>query len=131
MGEGAIQSASSKQKLNTQSSCKAELVAVDDMAHRILWSKLFMEAQGYRINKNILYQDNKSTIILHNNRRKSVGKRSRALNIRYFFIADQCEKRNVEVQYCPTKEMWADPMTKPLQGSDFTRLTDLMMGRKR
>ena len=75
MGEGAIQSASSKQKLNTRSSCKAELVAVDDMAHRILWSKLFMEAQGYRINKNILYQDNKSTIILHNNGRKSVGKR--------------------------------------------------------
>ena len=103
MGEGAIQSASSKQKLNTRSSCEAELIAVDDMAHRILWSKLFMEAQGYRINKNILYQDNKSTIILHNNGRKSVGKRSRALNIRYFFIADQCEKGNIEVQYCPRK----------------------------
>ena len=130
MGEGAIQCASSKQKLNTRSTCEAELVGVDDMAHRVLWSKLFMEAQGYHIDKNIVYQDNKSTIILHHNGQKSVGKRSRALNIRYFFIADQCKKGNVDVQYCPTKEMWADPMTKPLQGADFTRLTDLMMGRK-
>ena len=30
MGEGAVQSASSKQKLNTRSTCKAELVGVDD-----------------------------------------------------------------------------------------------------
>ena len=74
MGEGAIQSASSKQKLNTCSTCKAKLVGVDDMAHRVLWSKLFMEAQGYHIDKNIVYQDNKSTIILHHNGQKSVGK---------------------------------------------------------
>ena len=52
------------------------------------------------------------------------------LEHKVFLIADQCEKGNVDVQYCPTKEMWADPMTKPLQGADFTRLTDLMLGHK-
>ena len=92
MGEGAIQSASSKQKLNTRSTCEAKLVGVDDMAHRVLWSKLFMEAQGYHIDKNVVYQDNKNTIILRNNGQKSVGKRSRALNIRYFLSRTNVKK---------------------------------------
>ena len=64
MGQGAVQSSSSKQKLNTWSSCEAELVGADDMATKILWTKLFLEEQGYRIERNVLYQDNKSTILL-------------------------------------------------------------------
>ena len=31
----------------------------DDASTKILWTKLFMEAQGYDIRENILYQDNK------------------------------------------------------------------------
>ena len=85
MGQGAVQSSSSKQKLNTRSSCKAELLGANDMATKILWTKLFLEEQGYRIERNVLYQDNKSTILLLKNGKRSAGRRSRALNIRYFF----------------------------------------------
>ena len=92
MGEGAIQTVCSKQKLNTRSSTEAELVGGDDSITKILWTHLFIKAQGYKIKKNILYQDNKSTILLIKNGRKSAEKRSRAINIRYFFIADQQEK---------------------------------------
>jgi hypothetical protein len=76
MGEGAIQSISRKQKLNTRSSTEAELVGVNDATTMILWTRLFMEEQGYPIDKNILYQDNKSAILLETNDRKSAGKRS-------------------------------------------------------
>ena len=110
-GEGALQTLSTKQKLNTRSSCESKLVGVDDAATKILWTKQFMEAQGYRIDRNVLYQDNKSTILLLENGKQSAGKRSRALNIRYFFIHDQKEKGNIDIKYCPTKQMWADPMT--------------------
>ena len=129
MGEGTTQSVCSKQKLNTRSSTIAELVSCDDAITKILWTRLFMEAQGYEIKENILYQDNKSTIVLIENGRKSAGKRTRAINIRYFFINDQIEKGHVSVKYCPTKEMWADPMTKPLQGSEFQLGADRLMGR--
>eukprot|EP00980_Cylindrotheca_fusiformis_P011346 scaffold2624_cov154-Cylindrotheca_fusiformis.AAC.1 len=104
-GEGGLQTISRRQKLNTRSSTEAELVGVDDAATYILWTKLFLEKQGYKIEKNILYQDNKSTILLEMNGRKSAGQRSRALNIQYFFITDQVEKGNVMVKYCPTDEM--------------------------
>ena len=96
-GKGAVQSISRKQKLNTKSSTILELVAADDASTLILWTKLFMEEQGYKINKNILYQDNKSTILLENNRKLSSGKRTRAINIRYFFLTDQIKQGNVEV----------------------------------
>ena len=131
MGEGAIQGNSSKQKLNTCSSCDAELVGNDDASTKILWTRLFLEAQGYKVRQNIVYQDNKSTIQLLKNGRRSAGKRSRAINIRYFFMADQHEKGLINVEYCPTGKMWADPMTKPLQGSAFKLNADRLMGRTR
>jgi hypothetical protein len=128
MGTGAIQSGSMKQKLNTRSSTEAEIVGVDDIAPKIFWTKLFIESQGYEIEKNILYQDNKSSILLEENGRKSAGKRSRAMNIRYFFITDQVEKGNVVIEHCPTETMVADFMTKSLQGNKFREFRKAILG---
>ena len=127
-GQGAIQSLSCKQKLNTRSSTESELVGADDAGVMILWTRLFMEAQGYGIEQNILYQDNKSTILLENNGKRSSGPRTRALNIRYFFLTDQIEKGNLVVQYCLTGEMMADYMSKPLQGALFQKFKRGVMG---
>jgi hypothetical protein len=128
MGNGAIQSMSRKQKLNTRSSTEAELVGADDSSTLILWTRLFLEAQGIKIDENVLYQDNKSAILLEQNGKKSSSKRTRALNIRYFFVTDQIEKGNVSVEYCPTGSMIADYMTKPLQGKQFKKFKDDIMG---
>ena len=128
MGTGAIQSTSMKQKLNTRSSTEAEIVGVDDVATKIFWTRLFIEAQGYEIDKNILFQDNKSSILLEENGRKSAGKRSRAMNIRYFFITDQVEKGNINIEYCPTDAMIGDFMTKPLQGTKFREFRKAILG---
>jgi hypothetical protein len=128
MGSGAIETISRKQKLNTRSSTHAELVGADDMSVMILWTKFFMEAQGYDIQDNILYQDNKSAILLETNGAKSAGKRSQALNVRYFFLADQVEQGNLRIAYCPTEKMVADYMTKPLQGAKFKEFHQAIMG---
>ena len=130
MGEGAMQIVSKKQKLNSRSTTEAELIGVDDAATQILWTRLFMEAQGYPIDKNILYQDNKSSILLETNGRDSAGKRSRAINIRYFFMTDQVKKGNVTIEYCPTDKMWGDYMSKPLQGQKFLDFRSLIQGEQ-
>ena len=130
MGNGAMQIMSKKQKLNSRSSTEAEIIGVDDAATLILWTRLFLEAQGYSIEKNILYQDNKSSILLETNGRASAGKRSRAINIRYFFMTDQVEKGNVTIEYMPTDDMWAEYMTKPLQGEKFRKFRDLIQGEQ-
>ena len=94
----------------------------------ILWTKLFLEEQGYDINSNILYQDNKSAIFLETNGKKSSGKRTRALNIRNFFLTDQVEKGNVTIVYCPTDDMVGDFHTKPLQGEKFRKFRNIILG---
>jgi hypothetical protein len=104
-------------------------VGADDAATMILWTKLFMEAQGYLVERNILYQDNQSAILLETNGKKSSSKRTRALNIRYYFIADQVAKGNMEIEFLSTKKMWADFMSKPLQGKLFRQFCDNVMGR--
>ena len=119
MGDGAITSVSRKQKLNTRSSTAAEIVAVDDVIGSVLWTKRFLEAQGYGIMKNVVFQDNQSAILLESNGRKSASKRSRHLNIRYFFVTDQKEKGNISIEFCPTDNMIGDYMTKPLHGKKF------------
>ena len=130
IGKGFIVSHSGKQKLNTKSSTEGELVGTNDASTLILWTKLFMEAQGYEIVENILYQDNKSTILLLENGKRSSSKRTRALNIRYFFLTDQIEKGNLTVQYCPTTTMWSDHLSKPLQGSLETNMRKKIMGHE-
>ena len=74
MGRGAITSISRKQGMNTRSSTEAELVAADKVVGPMLWTLQFLEAQGYSVKENILYQDNRSAMLLENNGRKSAGK---------------------------------------------------------
>jgi hypothetical protein len=73
MGQGGMIVMSKKQKLNTKSSTESELVGVDDASVYVIWTKLFIEAQGYAVRKNIIYQDNKSAILLEVNGRRSAG----------------------------------------------------------
>ncbi len=69
--------------------------------------------------------------MLERNGKASSGKRTRHINIRYFFITDQVNMKEVSIEWCPTKDMVADFMTKPLQGSHFKRLRDIIMVKVR
>ncbi len=85
-------------------------------------------AQGYGVTKNLLLQDNKSPMLMERNGKASSGKRTRHINIWYFFITDRINLKEVQIEAYPIKEMVADFMTKPLQGRLFRRLHDYIMG---
>ena len=89
--------------------------------------RYFLEAQGYKITDNILYQDNKSSILLEKNGKLSSGKRTKHINIRYFFVTDRIQSGEVQVDYCPTGEMIAGFFTKPLQGKLFRTFRSLIL----
>ena len=44
-------------------------------------------------------------------------------------MTDQVEKGNVTIKYCPTDQMVADFMSKPLQGVKFNKFHELIMGK--
>ena len=116
MGRSAIVNVSRKHKLNIGSSTESESVSIADVLGVMMWCKYFMEARGYKNDNNLLYQDNKSTILLAKNGRISAGKASRHIHHRYFLITDKIEKGDVTVEHQGAKEMWVDGNTKPLHG---------------
>ena len=117
---GKVISICGGQKLNTKSSTEAEQVGVDDCMSLILWSRLFLMAQGL--------QDNKSSILLETNGKASSGKRMRHINIRYFFITDCVRIGQCEIKWIRREDMVADYLTKGLQGAEFRRFQDYIMG---
>ena len=127
-GNGSIFSGSWKQKLVTRSSTESEVVGVYDVLPQNPVTKKFLEEQGVRITETILYQDNMSSMLLERNGRHSSTKRTKHMDIRYFYVADHIKNKTLSLRHCPTEEMLADYFTKPLQGSLFIRLRNYIMG---
>jgi hypothetical protein len=127
LGKGAVYATSTRQKVGTKSSTEAELVGVSDVLSQVIWTRYFLEAQGYKVKDSIVYQDNQSAMLMEKNGRASSGKRTRHINIRYFFVTDRIANGELTIEYCPTKEMFADFFTKPLQGTPFRTFRDWLM----
>jgi hypothetical protein len=87
-----------------------------------------MKAQGIKVRDNILYQDNKSAVLLETNGRASSSKRTKHINIWYYYVADRVAKGDLRIVWCPTDKMIADFLTKPLQGMAFVEFRNLLMG---
>ena len=106
LGKGSIVSASTKQKLNARSSTEAELAAVDDGMGPVLWVRLFLEAQGFLIDGNVVCQDNRSAILLEKNGKASSSKRTRHINMQHFFVTDQVKKGNMTTDQLSSGAQW-------------------------
>ncbi len=119
MGRGATSSYSRKVKLNTRSSTETELVTADMFVPEMLWSLHFIQAQGYEVECVGLYQDNISSQLLIKNGKMLSGRKTKHIKAKFFFIKDRVDDGEIKVIDCPTEEMWADVMAKPLLGTAF------------
>ena len=66
----------------------------------------------------MIYEDNQSCIALATN--PIYHSRTKHIDIKYHFIRDHADKE-VDIVYCPTKDMVADALTKPLARPAFER----------
>lgn len=96
-------------------------MAINDAMSMILWTRRFLESQGFPVNDNIIFQDNESTMKLANYGQQSSSKRTRHIDVQYYFVTDNTQQKLVRIVYCPTGDMISDFVTKPLQGSLFRR----------
>ena len=126
IGKGPIYAKSSGQKLNTKSSAEAELVGLSDSVGQVIWTRNFLLEQGYQVAPATVYQDNQAAIALVKNG-KSNSHRTRHIAIRYFFIKDRVDSKEIRIEYMRTGDMLADILTKPLQGDLFRRLRDMLL----
>ena len=83
-GLGILHGKAVKQKLNTKSSTEAEIVGMSDYLPYNIWMLYFLEHQGYKIMRKVVYQDNQSAIRMKKNGRNSCTGNSRHINIKFF-----------------------------------------------
>ena len=86
-----------------------------------------MEAQGYSPRETIVYQDNKSAMLLEKNEKFSSSKIMKHMNVRYFFIMDRIKNKEVSLGYCETELMIVDYFTKPLKWKKFMDFRKVIM----
>lgn len=79
------------------------------------------------MDKCVFYQDNQSAIKMEKNGMKFSGNRTRHIITKYFIIKDILKNEQIKLEHCRTDLMLADYLTKPLQGSSFKRMRDIIM----
>lgn len=127
MGSGCVLSASLKQKVKSRSLTKADLVALDNVILKVLWTLLFVQVQGFEVSANIIYCDNTSTMKLEQNGKASSGKRTRHCNIKYFYITDLVERGLIKLIHCPMDSLMANSMSKPTVGTKFHKFWKVIL----
>jgi len=115
---GPLYVTSTKQHIVTKSSTEAELVAVSDIASEVISVNHFGIAQGLPAQPAVIYQDNNSTMSLIANG-GPCSKRSRHIDIRHFWMTERVQQGDFTIVRCPTEVMWANILTKPLNGAQF------------
>ena len=96
-------------------------MGADDAMPHVLWTAYFLKEQGYGTTTPIMYQDNRSAILLEQNGSRSSSKRTKHINVRFFFITDRINNQELTVKSCPTDDMLGDFFSKPLQGKLFKK----------
>ena len=128
IGGSPIFTISSKQKIVTLSSTEAEADALKEAMMYGLWIiGLFLELPSFFPSNFFpmpIHQDNMSTIRISNGPNHFT--RSKHQFIRYAFIQQQIALFNFKIVYCPTQDMIADILTKPLTGHLFHSLVSAL-----
>ncbi len=60
-----------------------------------------------------------SSLSLEKNGIVSSSKWTKLIKAKYFLMKDYYNSGEIDLRYCPTDMMWADVLTKPLQGQKF------------
>jgi hypothetical protein len=126
-GLGSCAFKSGKQQIIKKSSTEAELVALSDSANQGLHTRSFLMVQGYECGPISVYQDNVSCMALIERGRSST-ERARHLDIRHFWIKERLDMGEAIIKHQRTKEMYANLLTKPLQGMQFAVEREALTG---
>ena len=92
-------------KCNTQNPTETELISIHNKLPDIIWTRYFVEGQGYNIDEYMIFQDNMSSLSLEKNGRVSSLKRTKHIKAKYFLIKDYYNSGEIDLRYCPTDVM--------------------------
>jgi hypothetical protein len=104
-----------KQEIVTLSTTESEYLALCDCAKEVLWLKGLLAEINLDVGRIPIYVDSNSCLELA--KHTSHHMRTKHIDIRYHFLREEIAKKTLEVIWIPGKEMKADFLTKPMDGS--------------
>lgn len=118
---GAISWACRKQSCVSLSSAEAEYVALAEGCQEALWLRMLIGDFGKPITQSTkIMEDNQSCIKLSESEKFS--NRTKHIDTKFHFIKQYVQDKVIELAYCPTEEMVADMLTKPLSANKIEYL---------
>lgn len=110
---GTISWSCNKQNMVASSSCEAEYISLCDASKEVKWLRQLLEEMHEQFDSpTIIFEDNQSCIALVRDHKFSY--KTKHIDTRYKMIRDLVKKKIIKCEYCPTEEMVADLLTKPL-----------------
>ena len=108
-------------------------MALSEATQEAIWLKSFACELGElgEDDSILVFEDNQGSIALAKN--PEFHKRTKHIDIRYHFVREKVESGEVTIEYCPTQDMLADIMTKPIAAPQFAALRSklgILVGRE-
>lgn len=120
IGGATVSWASRKQGCVTLSTMEAEYVSLSEAAHEVVWLRnLLKELNEEQIKPTVMFEDNRSCLdFVALDQHK---KRTKHIDTRYHYTRELSSSGVIELRYCPSEEMLADILTKPLGATKVKR----------
>lgn len=114
-----------KQSCISLSTAEVEYVVAATNCTQVLWMKKMLK--GIKVNYSepvVIYCDNSTAIDMSKN--LVFHFKTKHISIKYNFLKDKVEEKEVKLVYVNTKEQIADIFTKPLSKESFEYLRDML-----
>ena len=110
-----------KQRNVALSTAEAEYVALSEVVKEVSWLRRILKQLGHeQACPSTIHEDNQACIdwVLG----RGSGKRAKHIELKYHYSKDMSKKGEIKMKYCPSANMLADILTKPLGGNKFEEL---------
>ena len=108
------------------SSQDAEYMAISDSSREVIFIRQLLESIGYRLDTSTLFGDNNGSIALAQN--PGGHQKTKHIAIRWHFIRQRVEQKELKVCKVGTLDQYADLLTKALAEAAHWKLTLLVCG---
>jgi hypothetical protein len=113
-----------RQKCVTLSTTEAEFIAANEAAKELTWLSRLLHEITVLTEIPLLRVDNMSALKLVKN--PTFHKRSKHIDVRYFFIGDKIEDGTLVIEHVASEEQIADIFTEPSTKDRFRKLRSLL-----
>jgi hypothetical protein len=122
LGDSAISWNSKMQTTVAASSTEAEYMSLSHAARQGLWMRRFLVEIGLELEgiPTTVFLDNKGAMDLSKDSRHHA--RTKHIDIHHHFIRERVEDGTFHIVHCPSNQMLADGLTKPLPRELFSHM---------